>query len=125
MPFGVTPSDVLSEFAGMMNQKRQFSTMRVGFLVTILSVESSTFVAAPQMSAGSARKLFETGCVVSWIRLRLQTTSSTVRSLPLWNLTPLRIVTIVVFGSTIFQLVASSGSALPVLSYFTSVSYIA
>ena len=115
----------VSPFSGMMNQKRQLSTIRVGFFVLIRKVESSIFSALSQISFGSARKLFEAGLTGSLIRLRLQTTSSTRIGEPSWNLTPLRIFTIVVFGSGVVQLVASSGTALPRLSKRTSVSYIA
>src|ERR1700730_19186449 len=105
----------------MMNQKRQFSTIRVGFFVVIRSVESSIFSALPQMSFGSARKLLDAGFTGSWIRLRLQTTSSTRMSLPSWNLTPLRILTIVGLGLGVVQLFASSGTGRPRLAHLTSV----
>ena len=125
VPMGCSPRFRSSAFSGMMNQKRKLSTIRVGFLVVILSVSSSILTALPQMSFGRARKLFDAGLTGSWMRLRLQTTSSTRIGSPLWNLTPLRILTIVVFGSGVVQLRASSGTARPLLSYFTSVSYIA
>src|SRR4051794_23028193 len=115
----------VSAFCGMMNQKRQLSTIRVGFFVVILSCVSLILTALSQMSLGRARKLFDTGFVALLMRLRLQTTSSTVMSLPSWNFTPLRIVTIVVFGFGVSHFAASSGTARPALSNLTSVSYIA
>ncbi len=124
VPIGSTPrfGFRVSAFSGIMNQKRQFSTMRVGFLVMIRRRVSSIFSALSQMSGGSGRKLFETGLVVDMIRLRLQTASSTRKGLPSWNFTPWRSVTIVTLLVGVSQLVASRGIALPVLSYLTRVS---
>ena len=109
----------------MMNQKRKLSTIRVGFLVVIRSCVSLILTALPQMSFGRARKLLDAGLTGSWMRLRLQTTSSTRSGLPLWNFTPLRIVTIVVFGFGLDHFVASSGLGRPAESNLTNVSYMA